>query len=139
VMAHPELAPDQGRDAPQRPLFGVKASRHRPAFQQPAQPRPSRLVPTPRSASPRPRSQPAPPATRHRGRPAADTCPADPEPPANCRLAQAPIAQQHRGRQAPLLHLLCRPARRPPRLVAPLAPLPAVPTGSMLHRFREGH
>ena len=117
VIAHAEHAPDQGRDAPQRPALGLKAGHHRPARQQPAQPPPGTLIQPPRSSGLRTRPQPAPALARQHGRPAANRRAAHTEPTGNGRLRQLAPAQQHRCCQAPFLQLCHGPARRPPSVV----------------------
>src|SRR4030095_15063791 len=71
MIGRPELPPDQRRDAPQGPLLGLEAGRHRSPCQQPAQALPAWCIEARRPAGPRPRPQAATALLRQRRRPAA--------------------------------------------------------------------
>ena len=108
MIVHPELPLDQSGDALKRPPFGGKTRRHRTPIQQPAQPSPGLLIEAGRWSRNRSRFQTARALLGERGGPAADTGATDPHMPGNFGLRELPLAQQRRGHQAPLLHLLRR-------------------------------
>jgi hypothetical protein len=137
VVGDPELARDQGGDALKRPAFGGKAGRHRTPIQQPAQPRPSRLIEAGRRPWDGARFQTTRALLGQGGSPAADTGATDPHMPGNVGLRELPLAQQRRGHQATLLHLLRRQMRRSPNVAFHRAPPHDDGHRRMLHPQRE--
>ena len=140
MMVHPELPPDQRRDAPQGPSLGLEAGRHRPPRQQPAQARPVRCIearrPAGRSAG----------ALASRGGPLAPA-----SPPSGTRSRHSPRAA---GRWPPGSIALAAAALPPPGAAPPFARASSAPAAThhhpsapphggdvpqILHHFREGH
>src|SRR5215212_1380118 len=137
VVVDPELPRDQGGDALKRPPFAGKACRHRTPIQQPAQPRPGFLIKAGRWSRDGSRFQTARAFLGERGGPAADTGATDPHMPGNVCLRELSLAQQRRGHQATLLHLLRRQMRRPPNVAFHRAPPHDDGHRPMLHLSRE--
>ncbi len=119
---HPELAFDHGRDAVERPSFGGKAGRDGPSVEEPAQAGPGFLI----EARGRPevgaRLQAARALLGEGCGPAADAGATYPHMPGDLGLRELSLAQQRRGHQATLLHLLRRQMGRTPNVAFHRAP-----------------
>ncbi len=122
MIMHPELALDESGNAREGPPFGGKAGRHGTPIQQPAQPSPGLLI--------EPSGRPEVGAHCQTARallgegcgPAADAGATYPHMPGDLGLRELSLAQQRRGHQATLLHLLRRQMGRTPNVAFHRAP-----------------
>src|SRR5215218_1268450 len=137
MIMHPELALDQDGNALEGPALRGKACRHRTPIQQPAQPRPGLLINAGRWSRDGARFQTARALLGQGGSPAADTGATDPHMAGDVCLRELSLAQQRRGHQATLLHLLRRQMRRPPNVAFHRAPPHDDGHRPMLHLSRE--
>jgi len=108
MIVHPELPLDQSGNALEGPPLAGKAGCYGSTIQEPTQLPPRLLIEPGGWSWDGVRFQATQAFLGERGGPAADTGATDPHMPGNFGLRQLPLAQQRRGHQAPLLHLLRR-------------------------------
>ena len=108
VIVDSELPLDQSGDALEGPALAGKAGCHGSTIQKPTQLAPRLLIEPGGRSRDWVRFQATRAFLGERGGPAADTGAADPKVPGDLSLRELSLAQQRRGHQAPLLHLLRR-------------------------------
>lgn len=139
MVAHSELALDQGRDTLEGPALGGKARRHGAPIQEPTQSNPGLLI-KPRGPARNGSSlQTALAILGEGGGPARNTGSAGPQLSGYLGLGEPPLPQQPRGLQTAFLHLPRRQMRRPPHIAIYRAPPHDDRHRPMLHHLREDH
>jgi hypothetical protein len=128
MIAHPELALDQSRNAFQGPTLGGKACRCRAPVKEATQPNPVASRKPGRPSCPRPSLQSAPALLMESCCPPRDTGAAHPKLPGDLRLGEPLLPQQRRCRQTALFHLLRRQMGRPPNVAIHRAHLTMIDT-----------
>ena len=108
MVAHPELALDQGSDALESPALGGKARRYGAPIQEPTQTNPGLLIEPGGPARNGSSLQTALAILGEGCSPARNTGPAGPQLSGYLGLGEPPLPQQPRGLQTAFLHLLRR-------------------------------